>query len=154
MYKRQLLRSILIQGQGRTEQALIRERIPVEIGEPIKPEHISSVRQQLYDLDIFQTVRVDMIGNQENVKDLRIRVEEKPNWLLETGGRVSTDQGIQATISTGPRNINGKASKLSFIGQAGYGWEDEGWRLDVDQLVWRTSIRYTCLLYTSPSPRD
>ncbi|MGC6508494.1 MAG: BamA/OMP85 family outer membrane protein [Myxococcota bacterium] len=138
-----LLRSILIQGQGRTEQSLIRERVPVEIGEPIKPEHISAVRQQLYDLDIFQTVRVDMIGNQDNVKDLRISVEEKPNWLLETGGRVSTDQGIQATVSTGPRNINGKASKLSFIGQAGYGWEEEGWRLDVDQLVWRTSIRYT-----------
>lgn len=137
------LRSIIIEGEGRTKQNIIRERVPVNIGEPILPKDISLVREQLYDLDIFQAVQVELVGSQENIKDLKIKVHEKPNWILETGGRVSTDQGVQATLLMGPRNIAGNASRIHFNGQAGYGWEEEGWGLDIDQLVWRTSLRYT-----------
>ncbi|MEC7985549.1 MAG: BamA/TamA family outer membrane protein, partial [Myxococcota bacterium] len=72
-----------------------------------------------------------------------IRLDEHPNIFMTIAGALTTDEGAQLRFSSGHRNLFGLGHKLSFVGQAGFGWDGEGWLLDRYAPDWRTSIRYT-----------
>jgi outer membrane protein insertion porin family len=136
------LRSLIIQGNQRTRREVIEREVRIEVGDPITPAALAATRSGLYELGLFRVVSPQLVGDDDRARDLLLYLEERPNILLEGGGGVSTDQGIRATGRAVHRNIGGRAHRLSALGQVGYGWQSEGWLLDVDSPVWKAAVRY------------
>ncbi|RME24344.1 MAG: hypothetical protein D6798_11440 [Deltaproteobacteria bacterium] len=136
------LRSITIQGNQRTRRSVIARELAVEVGQPIRPSDLERTRQRLYDLDLFQAVTLDLIGTDPRSRDLIVEVEERPSIFLQVGGGVATDRGIAARGQLAHRNIAGRGQSLSLVGQGGYTWLGDTWRVDLDNPTWKLSVRY------------
>ncbi|MEL6347569.1 MAG: BamA/TamA family outer membrane protein [Myxococcota bacterium] len=137
-----ILRSLIVQGNHRTQRDLIVDEIALEQGKPITAQELARSRAQLYDLGLFRVVSPRLIGDDDRFRDLIVSLEERPNILLELGGGISTDQGVRTTGRAVHRNLGGRAQRLSAIGQIGYGWQDDRWRFEFNEPVWRLALRY------------
>lgn len=147
------LRSLIIQGNQRTRREIIERKITIDVGDPITPAALGSTRSGLYELGLFRVVSPQLVGDDDRARDLLLYLEERPNILLEGGGGVSTDQGIRATGRAIHRNIGGRAHRLSALGQVGYGWQSETWRLALNSPVWKAAVRYEAPGIPLPSQR-
>lgn len=137
------LRSVVVQGNRRTRRTVIERELAVTVGEPITPDGLRDTRTQLYDLDLFRVVSPELVGDDDRFRDLLILLDEKPNLLFETGGSLSTDQGVRVNGRATHRNLGGLGHKVTLLGQVGYGWFGDEWRFDLDQPVWQAALRYT-----------
>ena len=138
-----LLRSVVVRGNRRTRGKVVAREVKVGIGEPITPAALSETRQAIYALDLFRTVSPELVGEDVGVRDLLLTVDEKPNIQVDLGGRLSSDQGVLAQARATHRNLGGLGQKISLLGQVGYGWFGEQWRVDTLQPVYRAAVRYT-----------
>lgn len=136
------LRSVVVQGNLRTNRDVIVRELALDVGEPITPDDLAQSRRQLYELGLFRVVSPELIGDDPYQRDLIVHLEERPNIFLEGGGGVSTDQGIRATGRAVHRNIGGLGWRVSALGQIGYGWEADSFVPDVDEPIWRAALRY------------
>ena len=136
------LRSIVIRGNRRTQRKVIEREILVDVGEPIAPKNIARTRSSLYNLDLFRLVSPELIGEEVGSQDLLMRLEERPNILLEAGGGISTDEGVRTTSRATHRNIAGLGHRLTMLGTVGYGWFGDEWVLDTAEPIWRAAVRY------------
>jgi len=146
------LRSVVVRGHHRTRQAVIERQLDVEVGQPVSLADIASSRANLYDLDLFRTVSTELMGEDPGTRDLLLRLDEKPRWLFETGGGVSSDQGLQARGQATHRNLGGLGHRASALGQFGYAWQDDDFRLLLAEPVWRASLLYEAP--DLPAPRQ
>lgn len=138
-----LLRSVVVRGNRRTRAKVVSREVKVQIGQPITPAALSETRQAIYALDLFRTVSPELVGEDAGVRDLLLSVDEKPNIQVDLGGRLSSDQGLLAQARATHRNLGGLGQKVSLLGQVGYGWFGEQWRIDTLQPVYRAAVRYT-----------
>ncbi len=136
------LRSIVIRGNRRTQRKVVEREILVDVGEPIDPKLIAKTRTGLYNLDLFRLVSPELIGEEVGAQDLLLRLEERPNILLEAGGGVSTDEGVRTTARATHRNIGGLGHRLTTLTTVGYGWFGDEWVLDTAEPIWRAATRY------------
>lgn len=136
------LRSIVIRGNQRTRRRVIARELALVVGEPVTPRRVAETRRALYDLELFRLVRPELVGHGARSRDLLLDVEERKNILLETGGGVSTDEGVRITGRTSHRNIAGLGHNLSLLGQVGYAWVGNEWKIDTAVPVWRAATRY------------
>ena len=136
------VRSIVVQGNHRTRRRVIERALPLAVGDPVSPAVIAQTRQELYDLDLFRSVAVELDGDEPRSRDLIVRLDERPNLLFEVGGGVSTDEGFAVRGRAAHRNLGGMARRASAIGQVGYAWETDQWRVDVQSPVWRAALRF------------
>jgi outer membrane protein assembly complex protein YaeT len=136
------LRSIIVRGNQRTKRRAIVREIPIEIGDPITPQALAETRAALYELDTFRVVSPEVIGDDARTKDLIINLEEKPNILVETGGGLSTDQGVTVLVRATHRNIGGLGHHLSATGKAGFGYAGDSWALDTLEPTWSAGLHY------------
>lgn len=139
-YQIVLLRTLSIEGAIRTKPALIMRQLPLELGRPITIGGLEKSRNNLYDLDVYQSVAINTIGEEAQYRDVLISVIEKPNIALKSGLRVATDQGFLATFSGAHRNLLGWGHRLELVGQFGYAWSDEWFRLDTTDPIWRFAL--------------
>ena len=137
------LRSVVIRGNRRTRPRVFSRELTLELGAPITPEALAQTRQALYNLDLFRVVSLELVGEDEHTRDLLVIVDEKANIQVDAGGRVSTDQGVLAQARATHRNLWGLGQKISLLGQAGYGWSGDDWRIDTLVPVYRAAIRYS-----------
>jgi outer membrane protein assembly complex protein YaeT len=137
------LRSVVVRGNRRTRRHIITRELQVEVGQPLTPRSLGQVRSDLYALDLFRFVSPELVGDDDRSRDLLITLEEKPNILLEVGGRVSTDEGVLATGRAAHRNLGGLGHSISLLGQVGYAWLGDEWRVDSGTPVWQLATRYT-----------
>ena len=136
------LRSIVLSGNRRTRRSVLERELALEVGEAITPEKLADTRSNLYALDLFKRVSLDLVGEDDRARDLVLTVQEKPNITLEMGGGFSTDQGLRATARASHRNVGGIAHRISLLGQAGLAWQGDTWRIDTAEPVWRAALRY------------
>lgn len=140
-----LLRSKVTRGLVRTRTALVQREADLPVGQPVTPEALERIRNNLYDLGIFRTVELDLIGD-ESSRDLLIDVSERARWAYELGAGLSTDQGIRTFGRITRRNLWGRAHRLDLIGQIGlvYGTDSVAdWLPDITQPDWRLALSYT-----------
>lgn len=140
-----LLRSKVTRGLTRTRPSFVQREADLALGEPVTPEALERIRNNLYDLGIFRTVELDLLGD-ESSRDLLIDVSERARWAYELGGGISTDQGIRTFGRITRRNLWGRAHRLDLIGQIGlvYGSDNVAdWLPDITQPDWRLALSYT-----------
>ncbi len=136
------LRSITIQGNQRTRRSVIARELAVEVGQPIRPSDLERTRQRLYELDLFQAVTLDLIGTDPRSRDLIVHLDERPPIFFQLGGGVATDRGVAARGQIAHRNLAGRGQSLSLLGQGGYTWLGDTWRIDLDNPTWKLALRY------------
>lgn len=136
------LRSVIIQGNRRTRRSVIARELAMEVGQPISPSGIEETRRRLYELDLFRVVNMDLVGEDDTARDLILQVEERAPVLLELSGGIATDRGVQARARAAHRNLGGLGHTISLLGQAGYAWSGDEWRLDLLAPVWKAALRY------------
>ena len=131
-----LLRSVVTRGTKTVRPGFIRREVGLDLGEPLPSTEIERVRRALYDLGIFRSVSLDLLGD-EAAKDLVISVAERPRWGFELGGGVSTDQGVRTFGRLTRRNLFGRAHIVDVYGVIGleYG--------DLLHPEWRLAINYS-----------
>lgn len=136
------LRSVLISGYQRTRRLVVEREITIGPGDILSPSTVSEIRRRLYQLDVFSRVDVEVVGDEDRIKDMVVRLEERPNLYAEAGGSAATDQGVQFFGRAGHRNLFGLGHRLTFLGQVGLGWRGDGWTLDNTAVEWRAAARY------------
>ena len=136
------LRSVLIQGNHRTARRVVSRELTTRLGEPLTPAQIEESRQALYDLDLFKSVSLKPIGDDDRSRDLVVALEEKRNILAEAGVGASTDEGVEARLRLAHRNMGGLGQRVSALGQVGLGWVGDSWTPEYAAPVWRAALRY------------
>ena len=140
-----LLRSVVIQGTRRTRLPFVQREIDLELGEPVTPSALDDTRRSLYDLGIFRSVQLDLLGD-GRVRDLVVGVDERARWAFEIGGGVNTDQGVRTFGRATRRNLLGLAHRLELIGQIGLDYRSESpsdWVPNITDPEWRLAASYT-----------
>lgn len=161
-----LLRSIVTRGRRLTRREVIVRTVDLRAGQPIRASatpdatrptqrNLEQVRADLYELGIFRTVTMDLIGD-EAARDLVVTVNERPRYAFELGGGASTDQGVRTFLRMTRRNLFGLAHQLQLLGQIGldYGSDNVGNLLpDVTKPEWRAAASYTAPRFPGANQR-
>ncbi len=140
-----LLRSVVTNGTRRTRPAFLLREVDLGLGEPIRSRDLDDLRSNLYDLGIFRTVELDLLGD-DAARDLVVTVDERARWAFEVGAGLNTDQGLRTFGRASRRNLWGLAHRLDFVGQIGLDYRSEDirdWVPDITQPEWRAAISYT-----------
>lgn len=140
-----LLRSVVVQGTRRTRLPFVQRELDLVLGEAVTPSALDDTRSSLYDLGIFRSVQLDLLGD-GRVRDLVVAVDERARWAFEVGGGVNTDQGVRTFGRATRRNLLGLAHRLELIGQIGLDYRSESlsdWVPDVTDPEWRLAASYT-----------
>jgi outer membrane protein assembly factor BamA len=137
------MRSLVIQGLHRTRTRVVERELELALGEPITSTALIETRSQLYELDLFRLVQIDLVGEGYRSRDVFVQLDERQNILLEAGGGMSTDLGTRARGRALHRNLFGLGHRLSLLGEVGYAWQrGDEWRLDLQAPVWRVGVLY------------
>ena len=136
------VRNILYFGNIYTNDDAIQKELTFDLGDILQQEQIDLSRSNLYDLDLFQTLSIDVEG-QDAQRDIIVRISEQRRKYASVGGGLSTDAGLRLTARSGHRNLLGKAHNIHGIGQIGLAWDGDSWELNQNDPIWRAVIRYT-----------
>ena len=136
------VRNILYFGNVYTTDEAIQKELTFDAGDLLQQKSIDVSRSNLYDLDLFQTLSINVDG-QDAQRDIIVQMAEQRRKYASLGGGISTDAGFRLTGRTGHRNLFGKAHNIHAIGQIGLAWDGDSWDLNQNSPIWRSVIRYT-----------
>jgi outer membrane protein insertion porin family len=111
---RQVADRIVVRGNERTQDEVIRRSLDLETGDPISDVKLLEVERNLYQLGIFSRVDVELIRADLDTteRDVLVRVEEgKPRTLLYGIGWDSVDK-VRGLVGFNHSNVAGKAYSL------------------------------------------
>ncbi|MBE9190020.1 BamA/TamA family outer membrane protein [Gloeocapsopsis crepidinum LEGE 06123] len=92
--------------QGRTQPDFLRRELSVKPGQVFREETVKQDLQQLYQLGLFQSVRVALEGDATKV-DVIYDLTETPARAANLGGGYNDDSGLFATVSYKDFNFSG-----------------------------------------------
>lgn len=127
----QVLDRILIRGNRRTADFVIRHALEAEPGEPVSRSKLLQMERNLYRLGIFSRVRVELtpadLGTRQ--RDVVVQVEEGRTrslsvglgWELDSGeseeGRKNDDGGPRVSVGYTQRNVFGRGYRFLADGR-------------------------------------
>jgi outer membrane protein insertion porin family len=105
---------VLIRGNQRTEDSVVRAQVALKEGEPLDPEALFSSQRNLLGLGIFRSVEVRILSPEAHdaAKDVVVEVREQPRCVAELGGGYFIAEGIRGTADAECPNISGRAINL------------------------------------------
>jgi len=92
--------------QGRTQQHFLRRELKVKPGQVFQENLMQQDLQHLYQLGLFQNVKVALEGNARQV-DIIYNLTEIPAPGVNLGGGYNQDSGIFGTVSYKDQNVGG-----------------------------------------------
>ena len=101
------VRNILYFGNVYTNDEAIKKELTFEAGDILEQKSIDVSRSNLYDLDLFQTLSINVDG-QDAQRDIIVQMAEQRRKYASLGGGISTDAGLRLTGRTGHRNLLAK----------------------------------------------
>lgn len=111
---RQVVDRILVRGNKRTQNDVIRHTLDLDPGKPVSQTKLLQTERNLYQLGIFSNVDVDFVPSDldDTQRDVIVRVEEgKPRSLLYGIGWDS-ENGFRGLLGFSDNNVWGKAYSL------------------------------------------
>lgn len=140
-----LLRSIVTRGAQLTRPAFLRRELDLVRGAPLASTRLDAARRHLYELGIFQSVGIQLLGD-GTARDLLVTVDERQRWAAEAGVGLNTDQGARAICRLTRRNLFGRAHRFDAYGLVGVDYLSDSvtdWRPDFRNVEWRAALSYT-----------
>ncbi len=113
---------IVVRGNLRTLESVIRRRIALEPGQPYRRSLVRKTEERLATLGVFSTITVGLdepyIPAKEKV--VVVTVQERPSQHLDVRPGFSTGEGLRVMFEYGHRNVAGRAIQLTFRVQLSY----------------------------------
>jgi outer membrane protein assembly factor BamA len=106
-----LLRSFATRGNRRVSTGYLRRTLSPPVGQPLDGLTLEEIRQRLYDLGMFSSVELTLIGD-DAARDLVVELRERPRHTVETGFGLASDQGVRALGRWTMRNLFGPADRI------------------------------------------
>lgn len=116
------VRSIVIRGNTRTDESVIRRRIALEVGEAYRTSLVRKSQERIATLGTFSSVsiRLDEPFVPEKYKTVIVTVAERAPQVAELGGGFSTGEGFRILGEYGHRNLFHRAIAFNVSGQISY----------------------------------
>jgi outer membrane protein insertion porin family len=119
------LSGLIIKGNRKTRSKTIRKTFRLAEGNPIDDEKLSTTRQRLFRLGIFEGLSLNVpglesaakaleeAGEQEADRPVLIEVREKKSLGVEVGVSYDSDWGLEGLFSLREENLLGRAKKAT-----------------------------------------
>jgi outer membrane protein insertion porin family len=109
---------ITIQGNMKTDDAVIRRELTIKDGDPITPLALKSSESRVMRLGFFDTLEITSSPNNRNDrKDLTVNVKEvKSTGEMGISAGYDTQNGPVARVNLGERNFMGRGQALGLSG--------------------------------------
>jgi outer membrane protein assembly factor BamA len=113
---------IVVTGNRRTRDAVVRRAISLSEGDVYDPEQVARSQSALLRLGVFRSVglRVQDPEVPQGTKDVAVELAERPWATLSQGFGFSIANGPRAFIEHGQPNLLGRALELSMRGKVNY----------------------------------
>lgn len=109
--ERILLRSFATRGNRRVSGRYLRRTLAPQVGEVLDGETLDRLRQRLYDLGMFSSVDLTLLGD-DAARDLVVDLRERPRHTVETGFGFASDQGARLLGRWTLRNLFAAADRV------------------------------------------
>src|SRR5690606_5437272 len=100
------VRNIEIRGNGRTKDKVLLRQFDLAPGEHYDSAAVQGGQRRLQGLNYFDRLSVTPIGDNTDMRDLLIVVEEGSTALFTFGGAVSSNGGVVGTVKYEQRNFD------------------------------------------------
>lgn len=107
---------IIVQQNYATRDSVVRNALPFATGDPLDPEALAAGQSDLYRLGIFRSVTVQPEPSTEPIRNVDVRVAERPGGELQYGIGYDTRAGVHNFLQIGHRNIAGTGDQLTLRG--------------------------------------
>jgi outer membrane protein insertion porin family len=113
---------ILIEGQNRTAEDLVRSALSVREGGILDPEQLAQSQRNLLRLGLFKvaSLRLSAPDVEEETKDLYVTLEERPTQQYSAGLGYSLIDGPRASLEYNKINLFGRGLQLQARAKASY----------------------------------
>ncbi|HET8541161.1 MAG TPA: POTRA domain-containing protein, partial [Anaeromyxobacter sp.] len=113
---------IVVTGNRRTRESVVRRSLAVKEGEVYDPEAFAESQASLLRLGVFRSValRVQDAEVPHETKDVAVDVAERPRATLTQGVGFSIANGPRAFLEWNQPNLLGRALELSALGKVNY----------------------------------
>ncbi len=113
---------IVINGNRRTREDVVRRALTVSEGQIYDPEAVSRTQSALLRLGVFRSVglRLQDPETPQETKDLAVELSERPWQTVGGGVGFSIANGPRAVVEYGQPNVLGRALELSARGKVNY----------------------------------
>ncbi len=117
-----------IEGLGNVKESLIRGRLPWKTGDIYDSDKLAQARQQIAQLDVFDTVRVRLADHPGpgGVTPVDITLVERLQRFIGASAFYSTEDGVGGSAYWGNRNLFGGAERLRLGVEVGRIGGDNG----------------------------
>lgn len=107
---------IRVEGLDRVNEGFVRQRLLIHQGEQFNPDKIEKARQDLAQLGVFSTVRIQAPEqlDRNGQLPLSVTVVERKRHVVGVTAAYSTDLGATAGVTFTHRNLFGNAEKLDL----------------------------------------
>lgn len=114
-------REIVVRGLAATREGVVRGEVEVEKGGVLTDDDLSTTRDNLLKLGMFERVDVHPIGDEAgSEKDVVVEVKERKYESAELGGGVSTLDGPRLFVGYGHANLAGTGLRFQAHGRVNY----------------------------------
>ena len=108
------IESILIKGNEKTQERVIRREILVTEGQLFNAALVQRSRENIFNLGFFKDVSLDIRpGSSERKLDLVIDVQEQPTGNISLGGGYGTQAGFTIFTELAENNLNGTGQRIA-----------------------------------------
>ncbi len=120
--ERVVVTNIVIRGAHYTDVGLVKKRVALVVGRAYQSSLVRQTQEQISTLGVFNAVDVSLENpdSPESQKRVIVSVRERPRFLFEPFGGLSTGEGFRVGVEAAYRNLFGKAISLSAGASAAY----------------------------------
>jgi outer membrane protein insertion porin family len=107
---------VVIQQNYVTRDAVIRRVLPFGAGDPLDPAKLAEGQSGIYRLGLFRSVAVEPLQETGAVRDVAVRVSERPGGELQYGFGYDTRIGLRNFLQIGHKNLGGTGDQATLRG--------------------------------------
>ncbi|MBP7902011.1 MAG: outer membrane protein assembly factor BamA, partial [Spirochaetes bacterium] len=107
------IENIIIKGNKKTKEKIIRRQILVSEGKKYNQKYLDISRERIYALGFFKEVNIDIRpGSSDEKVNLIFSVIEQPTGNINMGGGIGSNTGFAITAAVAENNFRGLAQKV------------------------------------------
>ncbi|HEX9636188.1 MAG TPA: BamA/TamA family outer membrane protein, partial [Acidobacteriota bacterium] len=96
-------------GDPRTGDAIVRQCLKLEVGDPLNPDRLREAEQRLLETGLYRRVSISAVPPDAAERTIRVELIEEAPYHVDYGARYDSDRGPQVDVEWSDRNFFGRA---------------------------------------------
>ena len=106
--------NILVRGNTRTQEKVVLREMRISPGEKFDSSRIEEAQRRLQGTPYFTAVKITPVGNDPDVRNVLVEVQEAKTAILTLGGGINSNGGVGANVTYVQRNFDATNLPHSF----------------------------------------